>query len=221
MKLFELIGVKPIQTLAKYDDKYADSIIQSNLISYLSSLGFKSIGDGLYASVLEHPKFDYVIKLFKSDKCYIEFVKYIISNQSNPHVPKIKGKLVKLAKDTNIFGIRMEKLKAVDLLDLDHELLSYLYKNNMLSYHERTFVQDTIPEGEIDQLVDQFRENQNDFFNLLEQLLSKPTNCRWDLHPGNFMKRGSTLVLTDPWANKDSSWNSNSESLRKWIIDVK
>lgn len=220
MKIFELIGAEGIKRSLERDTY--PSIHSSNLLTYLYSLGFSPLGDGAYAEILSHPNLNYVIKIFKSDPCYIEFAKYISANQSNPHLPKIRGKLVTLSKDKNTFGIRIEKLSPLISLETEYELLSYLYQNKMLQYRENVLASEIIEPDQIDQLIQDFKKNQPTFYNLFEDLKKKlPKQCGWDLHAGNFMKRNQTLILIDPWAEERYAAPKSFKPISGWIHDVK
>ena len=79
----------------------------------LTSHGFTPIGSGSFATVWEHPKFNYVIKTFNArDRSYLEWVQACLQNQNNPFIPKfVSTKPMKISP--GVFGIRLEKLTPI------------------------------------------------------------------------------------------------------------
>jgi len=53
----------------------------------LKKYGWNVIGIGMEAAVAEHPNKNYVLKLFKNNSNFKQFVKFSIDHKNNPHVP--------------------------------------------------------------------------------------------------------------------------------------
>ena len=70
--------------------------------------GFEKLGHGSYASVFIHPKYPFVLKLFVKDSGYLDWLRFVKANQNNPHVPKIRGGLVKITD--RFYAVRLERL---------------------------------------------------------------------------------------------------------------
>lgn len=81
---------------------------KNTLPYYFDSYGFKRVGDGKYASVYVKNGYPYAIKVFMKDVAYLKYLKWVMENQTNPFVPKIKGKVIRITP--TIYAIRMEKL---------------------------------------------------------------------------------------------------------------
>ena len=53
---------------------------------------------GSRGSILKRKGDSFVVKIFQRDPYYMKYLLYAIDHQNNPHVPKIKGKPIKIAK---------------------------------------------------------------------------------------------------------------------------
>jgi hypothetical protein len=186
MRLRELTGYKqdPLYQLLKH----SFSIVE--FIENLRREGYKKylIGEGLYAGVFARPGDSYVIKLFQQDPGYEKFLKYILVNQQNPHVPQIKGKPVTIQKYYKI--VRLEKLAKMSSdhhMDTYNRIISYVsdygksYANTLNLYQLETQYPQLIP---------------------LLQELSK-NKYLLDLSKNNILFRGDVPVITDPYAEWD------------------
>ena len=70
---------------------------------------------GIFGAVFKRKNDPYVIKLFEKDRYYLKYLQYIRQHQDNPHVPKIRGKIMKPYKDAELYMVRMEELSlAID-----------------------------------------------------------------------------------------------------------
>lgn len=75
MKVFELIQE---ETLEQYTDKL------------VKSLNVKTLGNGTYASVFQHPVYHNVaVKVVQDDPAYMYFAKFCMKNSNNEWLPKI------------------------------------------------------------------------------------------------------------------------------------
>src|ERR1700741_2773865 len=111
MNLDELVGYDRFRDIGQNSRSITSR--KTTLVSRLSELGFTVLDAGTFASVLTHPKLPYVIKLFRTDPCYIDFVRLAQHHSDNHHFPRFIGKPISLPTDPEIFGIRMEKLKPI------------------------------------------------------------------------------------------------------------
>lgn len=159
----------------------------NNLVQALEKQGWRKLGSGVFAQVLEHPKFPYVIKMFANDPAYMRYFNWARQNQDNPHVPKIRGKFIKIAND--VYAIRMEKLiqlpqyndpMFVDYVspELKHRTLGYIFDPKNYDY---------------------LKENYPKLYEVIAAINSMVKYT--DIHSENvMMRKDGTLVITDPMA---------------------
>ena len=124
------------------------------------------------------------------DAAYFKWLKFVQENQSNPYIPKVKGKVIKI---TPIFyAIRLEKLTP--------------YSGNAPS--TRKFMTDYAQwkKNPSYQSNDQNIQDILDYFAKFKSLL--------DLHGENMMMRNNQLVVIDPFYN----WFGKKEP-GKYMID--
>lgn len=189
MKLDELTGAKYAMNAVRGDSDKVDTITR-----YLHSIGFSSISrNAAYAKVYEHPNYDYVLKVFAADDVgYREFLRMVPEFRGNPHVPRFIGQPVDLTKHVGIpvMAIRMERL-------------------TQLSGFQGSMVGDIVDNIRAVWGMDEgyFQEHWKGSFppeliHLLYVLIRYTRHSdevRLDLHSGNFMARGTTIVVTDPF----------------------
>jgi hypothetical protein len=205
MRIYELTGLKSnpaFKAAQNFDVDQEENPDDGNesrldLRAKLAALGWKPAGYGSYSEVFQNPSYDYVLKIFSSsDDKYIKYFQYVKQNQNNPHVPKIKGSIVKLSPTA--YAARIEKLSPIN--DDDPLLLKYV---------------DPL-------LIDQFRAEGHRFEGPLEWILTDEGNedflkKKWpklyqlerdlwnlvgedngDFDGYQFMARGDTIVWIDP-----------------------
>lgn len=199
MKLTELTGYKshPAYIASKQIKpmKRSTKITLDNFFSYdypsmqeftkvMADNGWKKINEfGFFANVYQHPNYPYVAKVFVNDNSYLKYFNYIKQNQSNPHVPKVRGKAVRIGN--NAYVVRMEPLERVS--STDPVLRKYIDPKLPLSVHSLI----------VDSNFPFLEEHHPELANLLGDVL-RMTEGVPDIHNENVMKRGDTLVITDP-----------------------
>lgn len=198
MKLEELTGYKNTELYKKASqlkpakrewesDSFYDEKSMNEIADELKKGGWNPVGTGYYSMVFENPKYPYVLKVFV-DKDYSRWLNAIHKIQSNPYVPKIRGKSIRL--NSKAKAARLEKLDSL-LGENDP-----IFRNYVPPGVEPTL--DNVIGGNKDVL--QFQKEHHPGFaqalKLAHSLLGKYRSL--DLHIGNFMKRGDTLVITDP-----------------------
>ena len=148
---------------------------------------FIHLGSGSFGAVFEKPGYPWLFKIFNTDPAYLFFLKWAIAHQDNPHVPKIKGKIIKINRDT--YAVRLEKLRPCDMEDeilneLDNIIYRYL-KYNKLSSDDKNWIESNCPK--ILEIIDAMRKS----------------GYQLDLKSDNIMMRGDVPVVTDPiWFSK-------------------
>jgi len=146
------------------------------------------MGEGAFGAVYEKEGYPWVFKVFHGDPAYLDFLRYAIAHQNNPHVPKFKGKPFKI--DDKTYAIRMEKLyEWTSYFDLMGHTKSLMYAVSSwrppVSPDQEAVFKSRGAAGLIPVL------------NNLAQLCGSK-NYRLDLHHGNIMRRGNTIVIVDP-----------------------
>ncbi len=145
--------------------------------------GFRRLGEGAFAAVYEKPGYPWVFKVFHGDPAYLDFLKFALKNQSNPHVPKFKGQPFKISNDT--YAVRMEKLSHMfsnvdDLLNLTNR-----WRGGLLTAPQEEYLNDV----DLPQMIP--------VLNSLGKLATTH-GYNLDIHNFNVMARGDTLVIVDP-----------------------
>jgi hypothetical protein len=106
MRLRELIGYKndPVYLALQGAYSLTDFLSKIRGLGYSRSIGLKHelVGHGYYAGVFAKPDDPYVIKIYDFDPGYEQYLKYVIANQTNPHVPKLRGRPVRLGHSIKI-----------------------------------------------------------------------------------------------------------------------
>lgn len=163
----------------------------------------QSLGRGFRG--VAYPHKDHVIKVYRHDPAYHDFVKYAQRNQHDPHMPKIYAHKV-IDPNNHVGVVKMERLHSA-LGDFEHDGLHYTTK-----YAERVYHENHIPNF----MTKEHETFKKDFSTLhasLQKLASDPEvnkfvhkttmgdfHHKFDIHSANIMKRPSTghLVLLDP-----------------------
>lgn len=194
MKLTELVGVKNVT------DKM---VMRGGAAASLRNHGFEQIGaPGEYGTVWYNPKFNYVLKLFEEeDVGYLKYIHAVAKHQSNPHLPKIIGKPVKIS--SGVYAVRLAKLTPwkmnrnnPDDIALDW-LLSYIDVANWREELETRGMEKT------KEAVINFLEKWPKFLDALElinSLNAQNSDVGLDLHDDNVMLDGKCPVIIDPFA---------------------
>lgn len=154
------------------------------------------IGSGLCARVYGNESKDWVYKigLMEGNHGYLSYLKQLSKQKKhNPYTPKIYGVRYYIGDVDSAFVVAIERLKEV-------RTKKDLYKVDVLADLIRV-------DGEFDE---EFKEELKikdekrikevmEMIQILNLALKQSMEeCFWDLHSGNFMKRGRQLVVTDP-----------------------
>ena len=150
--------------------------------AFLEEHGFVKLGQGSFGAVFEKPGYPWMFKIFNKDPAYLHFLKYVMTHQKNPNLPKIKGGIIKINDAT--YAVRIEKLKpiplgsepATQLVRILHVIDSY----GDLSDSQVEWIEKTVP-------------GVHEFF------MTFPLDgYEYDIHYENIMMRGNTVVIADP-----------------------
>lgn len=126
-----------------------------------------------------------MVKVFVKDPEYLRYFNLVKQLQGNPHVPKVRGNFMKVG--TEGYVVRLEPLTPL-ANPHDPVFKRYIspklqpYMDNLLEEENLDFLQRYHPK----------------LYALFMAIFSMTTEIDW--HEGNLMKRGDTLVVTDPLA---------------------
>jgi len=165
-----------------------DQSWNDTLTGHMKKFGFKKLGSGKYGSVFGNAKYPYVIKVFMKDAAYLRWLKFCMSNKNNPYIPAVRGKVIKITP--TIYAVRLEKLTSGSFTGPFYdEYRKWVADNSFKSSNK-----------DIQDILDYFGKGDN------KKLL--------DIHGDNVMKRGSQLVVIDPFYNWFGKYDSG-----KFTID--
>jgi len=200
MKLNELTGAK--SALTHVGDGFRSDVQSQPITTYLNQLGFQQLGrEGQYAKVFAHPKMDYVLKVFaKDDIGYRTFLDFCDRQGPSKYLPRFVGRPVDLEPKTGIpaMAVRMERLKPAFGNDAANDAV----------WEVQMAIQDVWGADE-DYFQERFRGiAPADLVSIMYRIIRYPIrggDIRLDLHGGNYMLRGNTVVFTDPYRPDSSS----------------
>jgi hypothetical protein len=169
---------------------------------------------GLYGVVLVNPKWDYVIKFFAKDDCYLKFVKYAMSHK-NKHFPIFKKPpmemkaffrgLDSLKVDLdNYYAVKIEKLDPLlkSVSTKEYHALRVVTEPSFIEKYDECSNKETFLKDYLASSLKPFDLNPyRSFADAVSEVYSIKGSCSFDLHTGNMMWRGDTLVITDPFSN--------------------
>ncbi len=212
-KLTELVGIKnKVKDLPKPGFKYPEPDEDQGAAGtrplglewhdVMTNNGFTAMGSGSFGTVWEHPKLQYVLKVFRTtDVAYLGWVNVCIQNKNNPHFPKfISTKAFPITPEVS--AIRMEKLTPTKGQLMDD--IIYFIKLTLFSETRRMSKEET-------NLFNKYCNANPQLMDAIQILkeFSYKSGFKFDIHPGNFMLRGNTLVITDPVYDSDALINRN------------
>ena len=174
-----------LDELSRPDTKEAEAILTDH--------GYQRVGSGTYAVVWGKPDSKTVLKLVKNeDKAYMDFVKLALKHQDNPHFPRFSSKVIRL--NDNYKAIRMERLVAgKGAEDNFRSMNAYIIERYISIKGNLSGVADYVRE-DINKLFDQYPQMKA----ACDLIIANLSYHQNDLHPGNVMFRGNTMVITDP-----------------------
>ena len=150
----------------------------------LEELGFEELGSGGFGIVFERPGYPWVFKVFNNDPGYMAYLNYVINHQHLSAVPKIKGRPVRINKNT--YAVRMEPL----------------YKlRGELAWELNNAPTDGLKSAEYNEFVVNIATQWPDVATVLADLpgITGKFKLYLDLHDENVMQRADgTPVITDP-----------------------
>lgn len=185
-QLNELTGYKNDPYYQKAVEIFDDYKITVNeklkqFSNYMQSNGFEMLGTGISGMAFEKPNYPWIFKIFTDDNGYLFYFNYSRTNQNNPHVPKVKGRPIKITPNT--FLVRVEKLK---------ELSPAMHRSELIDL----ITSIEWPDDYTPELRNIFVKKYPHIVPVLDTIIHSGYSL--DLHTGNLMARGNTIVITDP-----------------------
>ncbi len=205
MRLDELQPV-PMNLRKLQDDPNLDMNINwvLNIDAYLSKYGYTRLGKGGYGAVYRNDKQNKVLKVFKNDPLYKEWVQFSRANPNNVFLPKFRSNVIEFNNGVN--GVMIEPL---DRAGEDGHTIANIISTIVEILPEVKKYRET---GELTpqavwlkQFYDQYESSfdyfmsNTDFIQAAEFLYARRNKA--DIGASNIMKRGQQFVITDPLAS--------------------
>lgn len=192
-----------------------DKGIKSELIKQ----GYSYLGAGVDQTAYLEPDSGLVLKIFgthlntkgsggsmlsESQKMFVTWAEYCMNNPNNPYLPEFYGFEKFVFNDHTYFQIRQEHLTPIPEVLGEHVWVLADSFDELDYYSIEFFLRD-------------FQTYYSESYSILHQILgetglrsmiqtckqlydiSKQHNWVFDLHEANFMARGNTPVIIDPW----------------------
>jgi len=189
----------PQKTANSVDDKVRQLYARANtredalelFYQELKIYGFEELGRGQGGLAFIHPSYPLACKIFSQDSGYMDFLRYAQSHQSNPHVPKFRGKMMKINEDT--FVVRMERL-----FPIKDNLAFELAISELSPVKFRHEFEQKLKNSEFPVLSNKLPQ----MLTLISDLFKMFPGSRLDFHDKNVLQRkDGTIVLIDPFYN--------------------
>jgi hypothetical protein len=183
---------------------------RNDAVELLQSKGYEQLGSGKFANVfLRKSRPNEVIKLFgTNDEAYESYIDFIMKHQDNPHFPKVIGKPMLITPD--YYAVKLERLEHYDVKK----------EGILLQRQISAYVEDDRHISDFKDYLDAFPKFK-EALDLLKEF-NDEASYEYDIHSGNIMWRGRTLVLTDPLYDPETmeegyGRSEISENLRNWF----
>jgi hypothetical protein len=162
----------------------------------INDLDLTHVGQGAFGHVIQHPTFtNVVVKIFRKDRHYMAFVRECEKQPHNPWLPKIAGiSKLQLEGSSGAHAVFLEKLRPISSAELSR-FKTGLVSEYGLRYDPRDPNRKWFDLPSWGRLSKQEAGGLEDFANL-----ATSNYQRLDLHVGNIMKRGSQIVISDPFS---------------------
>lgn len=196
MRLKELTGYKshPIAKAASQLRPREPDETHNNSYHFPSMKAFTKVmadnnwrleGYGKFSNVYRNKAYPFMVKVFVNDPAYLSYFKLVRDNQNLENVPKVRGKFMPVG--TKAYAVRLEPLEEING-EADPIFKRYV---------------DPMLEPEFSNLLDErnhdfLKEHHPEFFDLIDAITDIDSTLDW--HTGNLLKRGNTLVISDPIA---------------------
>jgi hypothetical protein len=191
--------------------KLKRGMVGADLANLLTQKGWTPLGFGFEAGVAEHPRKSYVLKIFPKSSPYVHFVSMVQSHPQNPHFPRF-SRYVRPVPGTEYAYVRMEKLTKMLPYDLTQFpsllcLIDEMWFTHIPHAQPPYWVRSTVSwdphvadsNGVTDCNQVSINPQEKQAIQMLSNTLKEIGSDHIDLHAGNFMMRGNTWVITDPF----------------------
>jgi hypothetical protein len=178
----------------------------------LRDAGYERIGGGAFGAVYKKNE-NQVLKTFTSiDVGFLSFIKLAKESNNNPHFPLFYGNPIKVTKD--YYAIKIENLSEYRGNSIPiRQYIKYLITGTKIGYN-----------SDFEEIEEIKYDNPrfDEACNMLANLIKSNPKFRLDLHEYNIMKRGRTLVFSDPIAiSTDTDILRKLPDIQKWDTRTK
>lgn len=198
--------------------------------------GGEILGEGAFAQVFSHPKWNYVLKIFPNDDCYLRFIRYVMKNPKS-YFPKIIGapqriypQFIRNLDWDHVYIVRLEKLEKIEgsdrnvLRDILKIARNMAFDNKALAKVSNPNEEATINselrkmESEIAAII-RDDPSKKEFINTVVAFAGKRNplfdDCIADLHVGNVMRNAlGEWIITDPFAERFTNMQNREERIQ-------
>lgn len=181
--------------------EYTNDALMQRVIRKLESAGLRLLdhGVGAHAAVFSTRSGE-VVKAFERDECYLRFIALIQQHQNNPHFPRVR----KVGRFTvpdlrGAYVLKLERLQPIPVTEFLADVGLHCFLNLEGRPLPVALWKKCSRPGFILDAAKQWQHDHPQFAEALDLVLSEKRNCDMDLHARNFMKRGDTWVITDPY----------------------
>jgi len=192
------------------------SMTDSGIRKELVKKGYKFLGSGVDQSAYLEPGTGYVLKIFGTQdeiagqpnkfsddhKMFFTWAKFCMKNADNKFLPKFFGYESFVYKLCNYLQIRQEKLTKSGKIGEQIEVVGDYLRSWKL---DKVLTKTDFPRLVVARTaLKKALGNDEDFILFCKtiqalQKIGGKKGWSWDLHGGNVMLRGTTLVIVDPW----------------------
>ena len=161
-----------------------------DLINFLEDNNFKKKGEGVFSSVYADDSHKVVIKINKGniDESYIKFANFC-RKENSPHLPK----LGKIRKFGDYYVLAMERLETSNSNNF-RDMCNWIEKVSTV-IGDSLKTKQSILDAEVPVVYEPQKEGIIKIIKDMKSLLD--SDIGFDLHDGNIMLRGNTIVLID------------------------
>lgn len=188
--------------------KNTDWNYPNELLEYLQQHDFKKMGRGFFSEVWASDSESFVIKINMGrnyDENYLKFVEYCRNNKQNPHLPKMgKIKNLKTIDGRDFYILFIEKLDTLSAPSLGFEggndYNNFMRAACVAYLNDRSDLDGIILDlsGEYNIYHDSMKKQLSELVKIYSDMIEMVGMGNMDMETKNLMKRGNTLVITDP-----------------------
>lgn len=192
-----------------------------NLENTIVKQGWEVLGRGSHGVVAQHPDKPFVLKIFSDTSGYKEFIEFAQANRGNVHLPRILRKM-KPIPGTRFISVGLERLEPWDAWEDAESVDNYLPNICFLcarlvtanTYVSELFIdiineqldsmggwdyfERAVGNRKLGRLWTKIGDPDQQWKQVVTGIFSEFSAGSLDFSDNNIMRRGRTLVITDP-----------------------